>query len=445
MRENHGSAGEVLVAGAGPKGIAIAVKAAALAAVGRPVPTVTVVDPLGIAAHWRGHAGYTDGRQRLGTHPEKDLGFPYLPSWGEHSVQVNRIMSGISWHSHLVAAGLLGEWVDRGRPRPTHDRWADYIAWAAETTGVRVRRARISRLSGSAAGWLAELTDPDGHHETVPADGIVLTGPGDARRLPGQPRAHPRLLDGRTIWQHLGTLRDLPVRNACVVGSGETAGAVTAALLEELGDDTQIEVVSTEGVLFTRGESFTESHMYTEPDTWHLLPERQRRAFIRRTDRGVFSVNVQGVLDQADRVRTVLGRVRQVHPGDDTVETEIDDGREIHWVRYDLVVVATGFDALWWLPLLSTEAHDALVDALGTADRKVEVHHVERAIGTTLAVAGLDPPLHLPVLAGPAQGPGFPNLSCLGLLSDRILKHYAPTTSAGPGSAVSGRLATWPS
>jgi mycobactin lysine-N-oxygenase len=32
--------------------------------------------------------------------------------------------------------------------------------------------------------------------------------------------------------------------------------------------------------------------------------------------------------------------------------------------------------------------------------------------------------LHLPVAAGLAQGPGFPNLSCLGLLSDRILRRY---------------------
>ena len=29
-----------------------------------------------------------------------------------------------------------------------------------------------------------------------------------------------------------------------------------------------------------------------------------------------------------------------------------------------------------------------------------------------------------PVMAGLAQGPGFPNLSCLGLLSDRILRRH---------------------
>ena len=43
-----------------------------------------------------------------------------------------------------------------------------------------------------------------------------------------------------------------------------------------------------------------------------------------------------------------------------------------------------------------------------------------------LSVTGLDPPLHLPVVAGLAQGPGFPNLSCLGLLSDRVLRRYVP-------------------
>jgi len=50
-------------------------------------------------------------------------------------------------------------------------------------------------------------------------------------------------------------------------------------------------------------------------------------------------------------------------------------------------------------------------------------------------VAGLSPPIHLPLAAGLAQGPGFPNLSCLGLLSDRILRRYV-------GVFAPGRLAS---
>jgi mycobactin lysine-N-oxygenase len=38
-----------------------------------------------------------------------------------------------------------------------------------------------------------------------------------------------------------------------------------------------------------------------------------------------------------------------------------------------------------------------------------------------LAVAGVNPKLILPNLSGLNEGPGFPNLSCLGLLSDRVL------------------------
>jgi len=36
--------------------------------------------------------------------------------------------------------------------------------------------------------------------------------------------------------------------------------------------------------------------------------------------------------------------------------------------------------------------------------------------------------LHLavPMLAGLAQGPGFPNLTCLGLLSERLLEPFLP-------------------
>jgi mycobactin lysine-N-oxygenase len=327
-------------------------------------------------------------------------------------------MQALSWHGHLLATQQLGEWVDRGCPRPSHRRWGEYVAWAAETAGITVRSVKITAVDRAGRSWLADV---DG--DVIEADGLVFTGPGDALRLPGQPAGHPRALDGRTVWQHLADLPTAKIQTACVIGSGETAGAVTAALLEVLDESAQVEVISTEGALFTRGESFTENHLYTDPSVWLRLPERQRRAFIRRTDRGVFSVSLQSVLDQADRVHTVLGRVRQVHPADDAVEIEIDDGRETNRVRYDLVVTAIGFDALWWLPLFSEAARAALAQAVGSSGQ-VDAPDVERSIGFNLAVENLVPALHLPVLAGPARGPGFPNLSCLGLLADRILQPH---------------------
>jgi mycobactin lysine-N-oxygenase len=58
---------------------------------------------------------------------------------------------------------------------------------------------------------------------------------------------------------------------------------------------------------------------------------------------------------------------------------------------------------------------------------------LQEAIGHDLAVIDVAPKLFLPNLAGLNQGPGFPNLSCLGLLSDRVLgtqlgPHTDPST-----------------
>jgi mycobactin lysine-N-oxygenase len=93
----------------------------------------------------------------------------------------------------------------------------------------------------------------------------------------------------------------------------------------------------------------------------------------------------------------------------------IEYGRERERVVYDLVVVAIGFQARWFEGLLGAEARRRLVRALTGAD-------LARRTETGLSVAGLSRPLHLPLVAGLAQGPDFPNLSCLGLLSDRVLR-----------------------
>jgi mycobactin lysine-N-oxygenase len=73
---------------------------------------------------------------------------------------------------------------------------------------------------------------------------------------------------------------------------------------------------------------------------------------------------------------------------------------------------------MWFTSLFSQGALDLLELGLGgplTGDR------LQEAIGYDLAVTDVTPKLFLPNLAGLNQGPGFPNLSCLGLLSDRVL------------------------
>jgi mycobactin lysine-N-oxygenase len=45
-------------------------------------------------------------------------------------------------------------------------------------------------------------------------------------------------------------------------------------------------------------------------------------------------------------------------------------------------------------------------------------------IDWNLRMGEFKPALHLPMLASLNQGPGFPNLSCLGRVADRILDPY---------------------
>jgi mycobactin lysine-N-oxygenase len=123
--------------------------------------------------------------------------------------------------------------------------------------------------------------------------------------------------------------------------------------------------------------------------------------------------------------RTLAGRALAIEAGHRQVVVTIGYGDERERVSYDVVIVASGFDGHWFERLLSDEARQRLADAQAGDE-------LERRIDVNLAVAGLDPPLHLPMLAGLAQGPGFPNLTCLGLLSDRVLRRYVPLASPAP-------------
>jgi hypothetical protein len=97
------------VVGAGPKGIAIAAKARALAAAGLDPPRVVLIEPGAVAGNWGGQQGYTSGLLPLGTPAEKDVGFPYASSWGSASAAVSAAMADYSWQriqADLSVAGL---------------------------------------------------------------------------------------------------------------------------------------------------------------------------------------------------------------------------------------------------------------------------------------------------------------------------------------------------
>jgi mycobactin lysine-N-oxygenase len=401
------------VIGAGPKGIAIAAKARALAAAGLAAPQVVLVDRGPVAGNWSGEQGYTSGLLPLGTPPEKDIGFPYADTWGTASPAVTAAMSGYSWQRHLIGHGMYADWVDRGRLRPTHREWSSYLRAVASRADAEIVPAEVVGLETAGQQWRLTL----GSGETIKADGVVVTGPGPPVRVPGQPSQHPRVFDGRSYWLAERALRTDIAQSLCVIGSGETAASVVISLLTKTHKRSTVDVLTARGVLFSRGESYDESRYFSDPGDWPRLAESHRREFIERTDRGVFSQQAEAILNQSRGYRALAGRAVAIEASERQAVVTIEYGSERERIAYDLVVVAIGFDAHWFSGLLGEEASQRLSSALGGAE-------LERRIDLDLSVAGMSPALHVPQAAGLAQGPGFPNLSCLGLLADRVLRAH---------------------
>ncbi|KAA0021596.1 lysine N(6)-hydroxylase/L-ornithine N(5)-oxygenase family protein [Antrihabitans cavernicola] len=383
---------------------------------GLDAPRVVVVESHAVGANWLGIGGWTDGSHRLGTSPEKDIGFPYRSSVVRgHNHRINEKMLGFSWISFLIEHGNYAEWIDRGRPNPQHHRWAGYLQWVAHKIELDlvIGTATAATLDGDR--WDVTVESADGTTTQLDADGLMITGPGASGSALSR---HPRILSIAEFWDLAGR-RELPTAlQAAVIGGGETAGSALNELARH--DAMTISVISPTATLYSRGESYFENAMFSDPAKWSALSVDQRRDVIRRTDRGVFSIRVLDSLLGDDRIYHLQGRVTGAHSRGDLVELTLHNDSQLEQTHaFDLVVDATGGQPLWFLDLLTPDAVDALELAVGWPTSQEQI---ESSIGYDLAVQGLTPKLFLPNLAGVAQGPGFPNLSSLGLLSDRVLR-----------------------
>ncbi|MFQ6324657.1 SidA/IucD/PvdA family monooxygenase [Nocardia sp. CWNU-33] len=417
----------LLVVGAGPKALAVAAKSHVLRKLGLPAPRVIVVEAHAVGGNWLPSGGWTDGRHRLGTSPEKDIGFPYHSTWARgHNGAINEAMMAYSWTAFLVEHGTYAEWIDRGRPSPQHHVWAKYLQWVAREIDLELVLGAVGsirqRPDAAVEGWLVSVADADGGMTEIDADAVMITGPGRSTKALAE---HPRVLSIAEFWDLAGRRR-LPVcSRAAVIGGGETAGSALDELVRH--EMLTISVISPMATLYTRGESFFENALYSDPNKWSALSMQERRDVIRRTDRGVFSVRVQESLLGDSRVHHLQGRVtRIVEQGEGVALTLRNELRADQVHNFDLVVDATGGQPLWFLDLIDADAKDLLELAIGGP---LTQSRIESAIGYDLAVAGLGAKLYLPSMAAVAQGPGFPNLSCLGELSDRVLR-TAPVRSS---------------
>ena len=243
-------------------------------------------------------------------------------------------MAEFSWQRHLMARGRYADWVDRGRMRPTHREWTAYLREVAERAeaetpqrrGCRPRR-RGRQVAADARGGRGNFGRRGRLHRLRQAD----HGPRPATGAPARVRRTQLLAAGASSQEasRRERLRDRQ-RGDGGLDRDQPAEEVTQALDGGRPDQSR-------GSLFAR-ESYDENRFYSDPGDWPRLAESHRREFLERTDRGVFSMQAEAILNHSRGFRTLAGRAAAIEAGDRqvVVTIEYDDQRER--VAYDLVV-----------------------------------------------------------------------------------------------------------
>ncbi len=431
--------GDLIVVGAGAKAAALATKIHAINSLGRGPLTVTIVEAVEPAASWTGRNGMTSGEEPLAIPPIKDVGFPYESprDLGEVGDAIDHAMLAFTWQQYMMSKRQYARWINAGAPAVQHRDYGHYLAWVMSraTHGVTHVRGRVTQLALEGdSHWVVDVSESSGT-QRYRCGALVLTGPGVHRLLPHDPDAAPRIFhcDSRR-----GDFTRIPAEEAVdigIVGGGESALSAVA-FLRIFRPEAQLTVYTT-GLPLSRGESFLENRVFSNPDEvqWSSLDLTSRRDFVKHCDRGVFDAGSLALRAYDDNCKFVLGRVARVataSPQEGLNLQYTSAGRE-RSARHDYVVNCTGFDLLEQLrglfPMAVRTEIERRVGRLWDAPADVEV-----PIGRHLELHGMQPRLHIPGLAGLSQGPGFANLGCLGLLANRVLAPLLTEVDVGARS-----------
>ncbi|BBM87255.1 SidA/IucD/PvdA family monooxygenase [Candidatus Uabimicrobium amorphum] len=415
--------------GGGPKSLAIAAKNKVLRQLGFDVPNIILFEKEYIGFNWAPRSGLTSGDLPLGTSPLKDIGFPYYSfHWGEKNPQINTAMLEYSWQNFLIETYQYSDWVDRGQPSPLHNEWFAYLNWVFDKlqTSVDFVNGEVAQISYENEQWKITAKFKDNSSQEYCCDGIVATGPGNLSLPQGLPE-HPRIFTATNFWQNYIEAKRKVKRRVALIGTGENAATI-AIELGKLGSETTVEIISPNSMSYSRGESYLENHVYTDPIqmNWHKLTYKDKKDFINRTDRGVFSLNAKEELNVMKNIKLIPGFFQSVAVDNlDQLVVELIYNDICETRIYDTVVIAMGF-APWktFMKLLNESAQQHIAKAIDTD--VLNAANIEAHINEFLAVDKVKPYLHFPMLAGINQGPGFPNLSSLGRLSDHVLTRYIP-------------------
>jgi mycobactin lysine-N-oxygenase len=433
----------LLVIGGGPRALAIHARAKVLRDLGMPSPSTSVLEQYRVGANWFGSHGYTNGHRRLVTSPEKDLGYPY-----DSSEAINQELLRYSWQAFLTSQNAFANWVDQGRPHPTHREFSNYLEWAARKTSFplvlgRVEEGSIVETDGA---WAVSYRNAQSKRVSViRASSLVITGPGDARRLvDGQPK-HPNISDAVSFWapRRLSDFNLLPSGPIAVIGSGDTAASVVVTLLELMQRrNIEIHLFCRSGIPHSRAESSGEQKVLSDPGAfrWSELPVAERLEFLNRSERGVFSSDLKRIIDQAPNVALRPEMVRSASMEGKLVRLGIQTkrGSSPSVDLYHRVVIATGFRRWIFQRWFADQSRFPIIDEKRRRDRwendkelqlaqlvepDLSLKCLKRAPGTgTRSVRR--PKIYVPALGALNCGPGFSSLACLGRMAEVVIDSH---------------------
>ena len=423
----------IAVIGAGPKGAAIAAKAWCLNQHEHEIE-VTIFDRHRPGAFWRGDHGYTDGDQRLCTPAERDLGFPYtvdpeLPI-AEHMQQK------FSWQAFLVSeahGGRYSDWLNHGRLPPLHRDFADYLKFAIDRSKALTVTGDVKSVQIQNGLWKLKLTDGTMYPADGGYDGLVVTGPGPAKRV--VKLDDRRLFDGVDFWKRdkdrkaaIDGLGSLPV---VIIGGGGTAAAVTAWFLRNNHRKLRIILLNSQAMLFTRTSNFFESNLFDDEETWKGLKPDERSAFAARLNRGVVWETITSLLSDAENLSLVPGRANGITLGEPEGEAVVgpltvgyaNNVTSKGQLPAGMVIDATGFDEWAFSGLLPPAVRK---QTRSTKKRKTLITGIKEDLSLNVADA---PRLHAPNLSE-MIGPGYQSLMVLGAMADKVLGPYRAASRA---------------
>jgi mycobactin lysine-N-oxygenase len=419
---------DLIVVGAGAKAAGISTKVHILNSLGLAQISMLVIEGTEVAASWKGRNGMTSGEEPLAVTPIKDVGFPYQShiEFGEAGEAIDAALAQFTWQQHMISTRRYARWVDAGSPQVRHRDYGEYLTWVLSraSEGIEHLRGRVTEVALDSEGerWVVEAEEEGGTSRHA-GGALVLTGPGIHRAFPHEPAVADRVF-------HCDSRRDefarIPADRECdvaIVGGGESALSATM-FLRGLRPGCRY-TIYTPMLPMSRGESFLENRVFSNPDTveWESLDQQTRRDFVKHSDRGVFDPPSLAAIAYDERCRFVTGRVTDVGAaaGGEGVRLEFESPEGSGNREHDFVANCTGFDLLAQLrTLFPAPVREEIERRSGEIwDRPAGS---EVPIGRNLELVGMRPRLHIPGLAGLSQGPGFANLGALGLLSNRVLQ-----------------------